>query len=105
MMAASPACAQEVYVEQNGDYTDSVFYSKSKHKVVTNTFWNNWFVSVGGGAQMYFGDHDKQVDFADRLSGALDVAVGKWFSPQIGVRLMYSGLQVKGATCGTFTPT
>lgn len=98
LMAASPACAQEVYVEQNGDYTDSVFYSKSKHKVVTNTFWNNWFVSVGGGAQMYFGDHDKQVDFADRLSGALDVAVGKWFSPQIGVRLMYSGLQVKGAT-------
>lgn len=97
LMAAGPAFAQEAYVEQNGNYTDSV-YVKSKYKVETNRFWSNWFVSVGGGAQMYFGDHDKQADFGERLGGALDIAVGKWFSPEIGVRLMYSGIQVKGAT-------
>lgn len=33
-----------------------------------------------------------------RLSPAMDVAVGKWFAPGIGVRLMYSGLSAKGVT-------
>ena len=47
---------------------------------------------------MYFGDHDKQADFGDRLSPAIDVAVGKWFTPVVGARLMYSGLSAKGAT-------
>lgn len=63
-----------------------------------NNFRNNWFVSVGGGLNMYFGDHDKQADFGDRLSPAIDVAVGKWFTPVVGARLMYSGLSAKGAT-------
>jgi outer membrane protein OmpA-like peptidoglycan-associated protein len=58
----------------------------------------NWFVGVGGGAQMYFGDYDKQMDFGDRLTPALDIAVGKWFTPDVGLRLMYSGLEYKGVT-------
>lgn len=58
----------------------------------------NWFVSVGGGAQMYFGDYDPKMSFGDRLTPALDIAVGKWFSPAIGVRLMYSGMEYKGLT-------
>ena len=98
LTAAGSAYAQEAKIEENGRYTDKVYYSEDKYKVETNRFWSNWFVSVGGGAQIYFGDHDKQADFGDRLGGALDIAVGKWFTPGIGVRLMYSGLQVKGAT-------
>ena len=47
---------------------------------------------------MYFGDHNKQMSFGDRWSPALDVAFGKWFTPGIGVRVMYSGLAIKGAT-------
>ena len=46
----------------------------------------------------YLGDHDKQRKFGERISPALDIAVGKWFTPGIGVRLMYSGLNFKGAT-------
>lgn len=61
-------------------------------------FRSNWFVSAGAGGQVLFGDHDRQVKFGDRISPALDIAVGKWFSPSIGVRLMYSGLSAKGAT-------
>lgn len=83
---------------QNSASDEVVEYSTDKYKVETNKFWNNWFVSVGGGAQIFFGDHDKQAKFGDRLAPALDIAVGKWFTPGIGVRLMYSGLQIKGAT-------
>ena len=33
-----------------------------------------------------------------RLAPALDIAVGKWFTPGIGLRVAYNGLQAKGAT-------
>lgn len=59
---------------------------------------SNWFISAGAGPQVFFGDHDKQRKFGERISPALDVAVGKWFTPGIGMRLMYSGLYAKGAT-------
>lgn len=91
----SPAVAQttsDVHVEE------TVEYGKDKFKVETNRFWSNWFVSAGGGVQVYFGDHDKQCDFGDRLAPALDIALGKWFTPGIGLRVMYSGLKQKGAT-------
>lgn len=44
---------------------------------------------------MYFGDHNVQMAFGDRLSPALDIAFGKWFTPGIGVRAMYGGLSIK----------
>ena len=31
-----------------------------------------------------------------RLAPALDIAVGKWFTPGIGLRVAYNGLQAKG---------
>lgn len=78
--------------------TTTIVENADKYKVETNRFWSNWFVSVGGGAQMYFGDHNVQMAFGDWLSPALDIAFGKWFTPGIGVRAMYSGLSIKGAT-------
>lgn len=91
--AVSPAVAQYT---ANSD--EVVEYNSDRYKIETNHFWDNWFLSAGAGAQVYFGDHDKQVKFGNRLAPAFDVAVGKWFTPGIGVRLVYSGIQVKGAT-------
>ena len=92
-VSAQQDTAQVVY-----DTTEEVMYDNDKYKVETNHFWDNWFVSAGFGGQVLFGNHDKQVKFFDRIAPALDIAVGKWFTPGIGVRLMYSGLSVKGAT-------
>lgn len=93
VLAAGSVCAQTEPVAQSTEVVE-----ESTENVEINSFWSNWFISAGGGAQIYFGDHDRQASFGDRLSGALDIAVGKWFSPEIGVRLMYSGLSAKGAT-------
>ena len=98
LAASGTAMAQETQTVQNGDFTETVEYSTDKFKVETNRFWSNWFVSAGGGVNLYFGDHDKQVKFGKRLAPAVDVAIGKWFTPGIGVRFAYSGLSVKGAT-------
>lgn len=94
-MAISCAWAQEV--EQLGP-NDKVEYTKNSHIVETNPFKYNWFISAGVGGQIYFGDHDKQAGFGDKISPALDVSVGKWFIPTLGMRISYSGLQARGAT-------
>ena len=98
LAASGTAMAQEAQTVQNGDFTETVEYSTDKFKVETNRFWSNWFISAGGGVNLYFGDHDKQASFGQRLAPAVDVAIGKWFTPGIGVRFAYSGLSVKGAT-------
>lgn len=83
----------------SADFTDEVYYNDTKgHSVQTNGFWENWFFSLGGGAQTYFGDHNKQLLWKNRITPAFDVAIGKWFTPAIGVRGMYSGQTLKGAT-------
>ena len=73
---------------------------QDKYAVVTNPFWDNWFVSLGGGATVMFGDYDSAGSFGKRISPTLNVAVGKWFTPGLGLRLQYSGLQAKGAVPG-----
>ena len=103
-------------VAVNAQKADTVILSESqnirtvteetsdKFKVETNRFWSNCFITIGGGAQIFWGDHDKQLKVADRFSPALDIAVGKWFTPGLGLRLMYSGLYLNGATqMGTAT--
>lgn len=81
------------------DFTDEVYYNDAKgYSVQTNSFWKNWNLSIGVGAQTYFGDHNKQLKWKNRITPAFDVAVGKWFTPGIGVRGVVSGLTLKGAT-------
>lgn len=92
--AATPALAQDA----PNTTEETVEYSTDKYKVETNHFWDNWFISAGAGGQVYFGDHDKQCSFGDRIGLALDASLGKWFTPGIGARIAYSGLTIKGAT-------
>lgn len=61
-------------------------------------FKDNWFIGIGGGVNLYMGEHDRQVKFMNRLAPAMDVYVGKWFTPSVGFRVAYSGGQGFGAT-------
>ena len=54
--------------------------------------------SVGGGAQVLFGNNDHIGKFRDRIAPTLNESVGKWVTPGFGVRMQYSGLQSKGFT-------
>jgi len=94
---ASATFAQDASQEQ----MQEVAMEETSVETITSIkpdFKSNWFISVAGGAQVFFGDHDRQAKFGDRLAPAFDVAVGKWFSPVIGTRIMWSGLSAKGAT-------
>lgn len=75
-----------------------VIQVQDKYQVITNPFWSNWFFSIGGGAEATFGDNDSAGSFGKRISPTLNVSVGKWFTPGLGLRLQYSGLQARGFT-------
>ncbi|WP_195498975.1 OmpA family protein [Alistipes timonensis] len=64
----------------------------------TNRFFDNIFVGVAGGVNLYFGENDSEGKFGKRLAPALDIHAGKWFTPSIGARVGYAGLQAKGWT-------
>ncbi|MDD3990268.1 MAG: OmpA family protein [Bacteroidales bacterium] len=67
---------------------------------LTNKFFDNWFLSVGGGAQVFFGEFDGELGLGDRIAPAFDVSLGKWITPAIGLRGQFAGLKVKGAVMG-----
>lgn len=65
----------------------------SKYSVATNSFWSNWFVQFGVDTHVQVpyqtGDFFNDNWHHGRTYG-LDVAVGKWFTPVIGVRLKFN---------------
>lgn len=67
---------------------------------LTNKFFDNWFISAGGGVGVYFGEDDQQGSFGKRIAPAFNVAVGKWITPTVGVRLQFDGIQAKGFSYG-----
>lgn len=62
----------------------------------TNRFFDNWFIGFGGGVNYYQGENDSYGSFSKRLAPALDLSIGKWITPSVGLRLQYSGLDAKG---------
>ena len=64
----------------------------------TNRLFDNIFVGVAGGVNLYFGENDSEGKFGKRLAPALDIHAGKWFTPSVGARVGYAGLQAKGWT-------
>lgn len=87
----SVASAQNTVGYEDGNGTN-------KYQVFTNKFWDNWFLSFGGGGEMLLGNTDVHADFKDRISPTFNVAVGKWFTPGLGLRMQYSGFQGRGYT-------
>ena len=55
----------------------------------------NWFVEVKGGASAFLGSPIGCGDVFDRLSPALQVGLGKWFTPAVGGRVAYQGMSFK----------
>ena len=62
----------------------------------TNRLFDNVFIGVAGGVNLYLGESDKELDFAKRLAPAVQGYIGKWVTPSVGIRLGYYGIQAKG---------
>lgn len=71
---------------------------RNSRRYEVGTFNDNWSIGLGGGVNLYFGEHDRQMKFGDRLAPNLDFYAAKWFTPVVGFRLGYTGLNFNGLT-------
>lgn len=65
-----------------------------KYSVATNSFWSNWFVQVNAAGSSFFNNGEKwDGPFKDyRTNLGASVAVGKWFTPGLGLRTKINGI-------------
>lgn len=71
---------------------------QAQYRVGSSGFRENWFVGAGFGAQFFYGDHNRQMYFWDRVVPAYELHAGKWFTSGLGLRLALNGLQNHGVT-------
>ena len=69
-----------------------------KYSVVTNSFWSNWFVQVGADWNAWYSAQEKGEGFSKspfkkfRSNPGVSIAIGKWFTPGIGLRTKVQGI-------------
>ena len=65
-----------------------------KYSVATNSFWSNWFVQVNAVGTAFYNDGEKWSsplkDYRNNLGAS--VAIGKWFTPGLGLRTKVNGI-------------
>lgn len=66
-----------------------------KYSVATNSFWANWYVSAGAEFNSAYTSEELNVHKSPfstkRATFGFNVAVGKWFTPSIGLRTKFQG--------------
>ena len=69
-----------------------------KYSVSTNSFWSNWFVQANVVGTAFWGNQEVQNNFSKsplkgfRNNLGFSVAVGKWFTPGLGLRTKFNGI-------------
>lgn len=69
-----------------------------KHSVATNSFASNWFVQGGVYAATFWSNQEKGLGLSNSLfrdfrsNMGISVAIGKWFTPGLGLRTKMSGV-------------
>lgn len=77
---------------------------QQKYSVATNSFWSNWFVQAGVDWTAFYSGQERGIglnknpfkDFRSHIEGS--VALGKWFTPSMGLRTKMTGLWGKVVT-------
>ncbi|MBQ2112006.1 MAG: OmpA family protein, partial [Bacteroidales bacterium] len=80
-LTASPA----VNAQENGNRDEYGKVVRGPYE--TNRFGDNWFIGAGGGINVFLND-----GYKTNIGPSLDVSLGKWFTPAVGMRIGYSGL-------------
>ena len=63
------------------------FETNSNNVVVTNSFWEEWYGQLGVDMHLQFPKGYNMLDvFPNGKSFGIDIALGKWFSPEFGGR-------------------
>ncbi len=75
-----------------------------QYSVATNSFWSNWFVQVGVDWNAWYSNEEHGQGLATspfkkfRSNPGASVAIGKWFTPGLGLRTKLQGIWGKTVT-------
>ena len=72
---------------RQGFHKASAPVEHSKHEVLLNSFWDNWFIQAGLGMSLLnkYGENFAKV-FPNGKTFGINVGLGKWITPGIGIR-------------------
>ena len=97
MMAVAGLFSVSVAQAQVTEVVEIAEIPVSKYSVQTNSFWDNWFVSLNAGAQFTYLYPEGKQEFKDRITFSGLAYAGKWFTPGVGMRLAINGYQFQGS--------
>ena len=63
-----------------------------------NRMRDNWFIDAEGGVGFFMSPYDAHAPFGKRIGAKVNLHLGKWFSPLIGIRFGGDFEQLRGAT-------
>lgn len=86
--------ATVVQIEDGANLFRPVEPSCLKGALVTSPWSGHWFIQVAGGTTAFLGKPLGCNDLFGRMEPAFHVAFGKWFTPSVGGRLDYGGIQI-----------
>lgn len=78
-------------------FAQDIEVPSKKYSVATNSFWANWYLSAGISGNAFYTSQEasavKGNPFSDKRGTlGFTVAVGKWFTPGIGLRTKFDGV-------------
>ncbi len=93
LAAVLMAAPISVNAQENGNRDE--FGNIVRGPYETNQFGDNWFIGIGGGINVLLND-----GYDAKIGPSLDVNFGKWFTPSVGMRVGYQGLNFNSAKDG-----
>ena len=72
-----------------------------KYRVATNSFWSNWFIQGNFAYTAFYSNEEKHEGYSKsplkdfRRGLGFSVAIGKWFTPGIGLRTKFDAMDGK----------
>lgn len=77
---------------------------EQKYSVATNPFWSNWFIQTGVDWSAWYSNEEHGLGLSHspfkkfRSNPGASVAIGKWFTPGLGLRTKLQGIWGKAVT-------
>ena len=82
-------------------FTAMIFAQSSEKTIRQYGYWDNWFIQGQFGGQYTMSESQEYSSFSDKLSPTVALNIGKYFSPQVGMRAQFGGWKSKNNITGS----
>ncbi|GAA6530281.1 MAG: OmpA family protein [Prevotella sp.] len=102
LLACATTMSTGVFAQDDQSAQDAT--PSQKYSVATNSFWSNWFLQGGASWNAWYSNEERGLGLAKsplkkfRSNPGASIALGKWFTPGIGLRTKVQGIWGKSVT-------